>query len=63
MTAAPAARRRRTMAARADRHQLYERSVQNVEAEIDFVDETYRSLRGRRARLLREDFCGTAGAA
>ncbi len=48
------------MAARADRHVLYEQSVQNAEAEIDFVDETFRELRGRRARWLREDFCGTA---
>lgn len=48
------------MAARADRHKLYEQSVQNAEAEIDFVDDTYRELRGRRARFLREDFCGTS---
>lgn len=47
-------------AERADRHRLYERSVQNPEAEIDFVDRTYRRLRGRSARWLREDFCGTA---
>lgn len=44
----------------ADRHDLYQRSVQNVESEIDFVDRTFRKLRGRRATLLREDFCGTA---
>ncbi|MBL0920610.1 MAG: class I SAM-dependent methyltransferase [Phycisphaerales bacterium] len=50
------------MASRADRHRLYELSVQCVEAEIDFVDETYRKLRGRRARLLREDFCGTGNS-
>ncbi|MCU7852633.1 MAG: class I SAM-dependent methyltransferase [Candidatus Thiodiazotropha sp. (ex Monitilora ramsayi)] len=44
----------------ADRHRLYELSVQCSEAEIDFVDDTFKKLRGRRARLLREDFCGTA---
>ena len=44
----------------ADRHKLYELSVQCAEAEIDFVDDTFKKLRGRRARLLREDFCGTA---
>ena len=49
-----------TMASKADRHVLYEDSVQCVEAEIDFVDETFKTLRNRRARLLREDFCGTA---
>ena len=48
------------MAARADRHVLYEKSVQNAEAEVDFVDDTFNDLRGHRARWLREDFCGTA---
>ncbi|TVQ60205.1 MAG: class I SAM-dependent methyltransferase [Phycisphaerales bacterium] len=48
------------MAARLDRHVLYEHSVQAVESEIDFVDDTFKDLRGRRARTLREDFCGTA---
>lgn len=43
-----------------DRHQLYELSVQNSEAEIDFVDKAFQKLRGRKAKLLREDFCGTA---
>ena len=51
------------MAERADRHALYESSVQNVESEIDFVDEEFFKLRQRRARYLREDFCGTANAA
>lgn len=50
---------RTTMASKADRHVLYEDSVQCVEAEIDFVDETFKTLRNRKARLLREDFCGT----
>ncbi len=49
-----------TLAERADRHKLYELSVQCAEAEIDFVDATYRNLRGHNARLLREDFCGTS---
>jgi hypothetical protein len=53
-------RRALTLADRADRHALYEKSVQNADAEIDFVDTTFRALRGRRARWLREDFCGTA---
>lgn len=42
-----------------DRHELYERSVQNVEAEVDFIDRVYKKLRGRHALRLREDFCGT----
>ncbi len=48
-----------TMAEKADRHVLYEESVQCVEAEIDFVDQTFKELRGRPAKHLREDFCGT----
>ena len=50
-------------AASADRHELYQLSVQNVESEIDFVDATYKTLRGKEATLLREDFCGTAATA
>ena len=49
-----------TQASKADRHKLYEKSVQCVEAEIDFVDETYTQIRGKKATTLREDFCGTA---
>lgn len=48
------------MAKSADRHHLYELSVQCAEAEIDFVDDTYKKIQGRRAKRLREDFCGTA---
>ena len=44
----------------ADRHELYQRAVQCPEADIDFVDETFQTLRGRPAQSLREDFCGTA---
>ena len=42
-----------------DKHELYQLSVQNVEAEIDFVEETFEQIRGRKATTLREDFCGT----
>lgn len=48
------------MSKTADRHALYQMSVQDVESEIDFVDETYTQLRAKKASLLREDFCGTA---
>ncbi len=51
---------KKTMADKADINVLYEQSVQCVESEIDFVDETFQKLRGRKAELLREDFCGTA---
>lgn len=46
-------------AATANKHELYQLSVQNVEAEIDFIDATFEEIRGREAVLLREDFCGT----
>lgn len=51
---------RATQAARADRHALYQRSVQDPPWEMDFVADTFRAIRGREARSLREDFCGTA---
>jgi len=54
-------KRARTMAERADRHKLYEKSVQDVEAEYNFVTKTFRDVRGRKPQSLREDFCGTAG--
>ncbi len=55
--------RKASMADRADIYALYQDAVQCVEAEIDFVDETFTHLRGRKAKLLREDFCGTANTA
>jgi hypothetical protein len=50
------------MAEQADIHDLYERSVQNVEHEIEFLQDTFKSIRGRTAHMFREDFCGTASA-
>lgn len=44
----------------ADRHVLYEQSVQATEFEYEFIDNNFRRIRGRDATLLREDFCGTA---
>ncbi len=57
----PRARKPRpSLADRADPHRLYEQSVQDEAAEVDFVDRSFKALRGRQARSLREDFCGTA---
>ncbi len=53
-------RRHRRTASKSDRHELYERSVQNPEAEMDFVDQVWKGRRRRLARHIREDFCGTA---
>lgn len=47
----------------ADRHILYEESVQCVEADLDFFDRVSKTKRGRPYRLLKEDFCGTAALA
>ena len=52
-----------TLAEQADLHELYEQSVQAVDVEIEFLDKTFKALRGRRALVFREDFCGTASAA
>jgi hypothetical protein len=47
-------------AATADRHELYEKAVQEPEAEVDLIDQVWKEQRGRRCRSVREDFCGTA---
>ena len=51
-----------TMAEQSDIHDLYEKSVQNVEHEVEFLQTTFQQIRGRKACLFREDFCGTASA-
>lgn len=43
-----------------DKHYYYERSVQNPQNEVEFMAENFEQIRNRPARLLREDFCGTA---
>jgi len=55
-----AANKPKTMAELADRHALYQESVQNSEFELDFIDDTFKELTGRTASSMREDFCGTA---
>jgi cyclopropane fatty-acyl-phospholipid synthase-like methyltransferase len=45
------------------RHLLYEAAVQSVDADLDLFARVYRRERGKAARLLREDFCGTAALA
>lgn len=55
--------RRATQAQKADRHDLYEKSVQSAPDECAFVRDTFRAVRNRAPRSLREDFCGTASVA
>jgi len=49
-----------TLADQADRHVLYQKSVQAPEAEVEFMENTFQALRGRKAISMKEDFCGTA---
>lgn len=44
----------------ADRHVLYQKSVQDPATEIELMVEKFSALRGREPVSLREDFCGTA---
>ena len=53
-------RPRTSMAGSADKHKLYELSVQSTDADLDFIDDTFLTLKNRKAARLREDFCGTA---
>ncbi|MCK4952130.1 MAG: class I SAM-dependent methyltransferase, partial [Gammaproteobacteria bacterium] len=43
-----------------DRHELYQKSVQDPETEINLMVEKYQEIRGRVPVSFREDFCGTA---
>ncbi len=57
----PTLRGKREYTARnADKFRLYLDSVQAPETDAGYVDRLYKRLRGQRAHLLREDFCGTA---
>lgn len=55
-----ARKRKARIADQVDPHELYQLSVQGVEFELDFVEETFRGIRGRKPHSIREDFCGTA---
>lgn len=50
-----------TMAEIADVHHLYQKSVQSSEFEIEFYEDCYKAVNGKRRKpfVLREDFCGT----
>lgn len=51
---------RPTLADRADKFALYQRSVQSPGVDIAFFDAEFRKHRGRIPLRVREDFCGTA---
>jgi SAM-dependent methyltransferase len=47
-------------ASTADKHELYQLSVQDPEFEVAFISRLFQRLRDRKALSMREDFCGTA---
>ena len=53
-------RKKKTMAARADLHELYERSVQDPDVDAQTLATLYGFYRDEEPVTLREDFCGTA---
>lgn len=51
----------RFTAASADKHELYQLSVQSPDTDVEFLEQVYREERkGKDALHFREDFCGTA---
>jgi precorrin-6B methylase 2 len=50
-------------ARRADKYELYEKSVQETDPDLQLVRRIFKQHFGRKPRLLREDFCGTAAMA
>lgn len=50
---------KQTMAEKADRHNLYQLSVQHADHEVEFFEKAFRAEFRRKPYVLREDFCGT----
>ena len=49
-----------TQAELADRHEMYQYAVQAPDTEVEFFEETYEKLRGKKPLSMKEDFCGTS---
>ncbi|MDP7008036.1 MAG: class I SAM-dependent methyltransferase [Phycisphaerales bacterium] len=47
----------------ADTNELYERSVQCPESEVELIYQAWNELRDRKPLVVREDFCGTSAVA
>jgi len=58
-----AKRNGKTEAQRADKYDLYQRSVQETDPDLELLARIFKKHHGRPPRLLREDFCGTAAMA
>lgn len=52
--------KKRLTAKLADKHELYQLSVQSPEEDIAFLRKVYKGYRKKKAKHFREDFCGTA---
>lgn len=53
-------KKRRLTARTAEKHILYQKSVQSPDRDASFLSRHYRKITGRPLRIFREDFCGTA---
>ena len=42
-----------------DKYKYYLKSVQSPDTDVEFLQATYKELKGREPKVLREDFCGT----
>jgi len=42
-----------------DKYDYYQKAVQSADSDVVFIKKVYKELRGKEARILREDFCGT----
>ena len=49
-----------TMADLADTHDLYQKSVQSPDNDMEFLSDYFKGYTGKVLRQFREDFCGTA---
>ncbi|PIS10347.1 MAG: hypothetical protein COT73_09870 [Bdellovibrio sp. CG10_big_fil_rev_8_21_14_0_10_47_8] len=62
MRSRPATRRRvqkKSQRKTFDKYEYYQKAVQSAESDVLFLKKTFKTLRGKEARILREDFCGT----
>ena len=41
-----------------DKYDLYMKAVQSPDADAEFLRDTYKELKGKKAKIFREDFCG-----
>jgi hypothetical protein len=52
-------KKKKSLARRANRHALYQQSVQEPEADVRFMRRIFKKKFGRPPQVMREDFCGT----